>query len=233
MMAALLLPCASVSALQLAVRPLLRSSAPTCHVRLRTRYLRGDGIAWMHSPSTHRYRCSAMGAMPAKRVTSHCCTLVLPEDEKISANDVLATEKPPRFQLKYIVLLILVFHNSATTMLVRYTRIPRPSAGPLYLGPMAVLISELLKFPTCLALIARDEGGFRGMVREGRKPPPSTRLHVPPPCCLAVPEPLNSPTPMAAPNVVQYVAESSSNGATRSGCPYQQFAMDCRMLCFL
>jgi len=53
-------------------------------------------------------------------------------------------------------------------MLVRYTRTPRPGQV-LYLGTMAVLVSELIKFPTCLCLIARDEGGFGGMVRAVRR----------------------------------------------------------------
>jgi len=91
------------------------------------------------------------------------------DDTHTEANDevVLAVPQTPkkrRFQLKYIVLLLLVFQNSATTMLVRYTRTPRPGQI-LYLGSMAVLVSELLKFPTCLALISRDEGGVRGMLR--------------------------------------------------------------------
>jgi len=39
----------------------------------------------------------------------------------------------------------------------------------MYLGAMAVLVSELLKLPTCLALISRDEGGVQGMVRAVRR----------------------------------------------------------------
>jgi len=94
------------------------------------------------------------------------------QDLTVDAEVVLAQPAPEtpkkRFQLKYIVLLLLVFQNSATTMLVRYTRTPRPGQI-LYLGSMAVLVSELLKFPTCLALIARDEGGVMGMVRAVRR----------------------------------------------------------------
>jgi len=71
--------------------------------------------------------------------------------------------------IKYLVLMLLVVQNSATTLLVKYTRTPVPGGGPLYLGSIAVLISELIKFPTCLALIARDEGGLGEMVRKVRR----------------------------------------------------------------
>jgi len=74
-----------------------------------------------------------------------------------------------RVPIKYIVLLLLVLQNSAVTLLVRHTRTPRLGGGPVYLGAMAVLVSELLKLPTCLALIARDEGGFGAMVRKVRR----------------------------------------------------------------
>lgn len=69
-----------------------------------------------------------------------------------------------RFPIKYVVLSLLVIQNSATTLMVKYTRTPRPDNGPMYLGTMAVLLSELLKLPTCLALIAREEGSIKGMV---------------------------------------------------------------------
>jgi UDP-sugar transporter A1/2/3 len=72
--------------------------------------------------------------------------------------------------IKWVVLPLLVLQNSATSMLVHQSR--QPSVGvsdPLYLGSMAVLASELLKLPICLALIARDEGGFRGMLRAVRQ----------------------------------------------------------------
>lgn len=76
-----------------------------------------------------------------------------------------AEEQRRRFPIKYIVLVLLVLQNSATTLVVRHTRTPRPGAGPLYLGTMAVLVSELFKLPTCLALITRDEGSVGGMLR--------------------------------------------------------------------
>jgi len=80
-----------------------------------------------------------------------------------------APEEEParRFSIKYIVLLLLVLQNSATTLVVRHTRTPR-GGGVMYLGAMAVMVSELLKLPTCLALITRDEGSVQGMVRAVR-----------------------------------------------------------------
>ena len=93
------------------------------------------------------------------------------EESADTSERILVTpERPPRhLSIKYIVLLLLVLQNSATTLVVRHTRTPRPGAGPLYLGAMAVLVSELLKLPTCLMLIARDEGSFGGMICEVRR----------------------------------------------------------------
>lgn len=66
--------------------------------------------------------------------------------------------------LKWRVLSALVLQNAATTLLVRRTRMPQADGGPLYLGSMAVLLSECIKFVACLLLIMRDEG-FRGALR--------------------------------------------------------------------
>lgn len=76
-------------------------------------------------------------------------------------------ERIGRVPIKYVVLVLLVLQNSATTLVVRHTRTPRPGTI-MYLGAMAVLCSELIKLPTCLALIARDEGSVAGMVRAVR-----------------------------------------------------------------
>lgn len=70
--------------------------------------------------------------------------------------------------LKWLVLGLLVVNQSIAALLVRHTRQPRLDGGLMYLGSAAVLCSELIKLPVCLLLIARDEGGFRGMAREVR-----------------------------------------------------------------
>ena len=67
--------------------------------------------------------------------------------------------------IKWLVLIMLVCQNALTTMLVRYTRRPPPAGSVLYLGSACVLLSELLKLPACLALIARDEGGVAKMLK--------------------------------------------------------------------
>lgn len=86
---------------------------------------------------------------------------------------VSATPRPPRawlrwlrlhrLPLKWMVLSLLVVQNAATTMLVQTTR-ANPAASGVYLGGTAVLASECIKLPTCLALICREEGGARNMV---------------------------------------------------------------------
>ena len=69
--------------------------------------------------------------------------------------------------LKWVVLVLLVVQNSATTLLITHTRSTVSAApGPLYLGGAAVLVSELMKLVACLALLVRDEGGVRGMLAE-------------------------------------------------------------------
>jgi len=63
------------------------------------------------------------------------------------------------------VLALLVVQNALTSVLTSASRAPRADGGVLYLSGTAVLMTELLKLPTCLALIARDEGGPRAMAR--------------------------------------------------------------------
>lgn len=65
-----------------------------------------------------------------------------------------------RLPLAWVVLGLLVVQNAATTMLVQHTRRHPAANGVVYLGSVAVLISECLKLPTCLALIVNDEGGI-------------------------------------------------------------------------
>jgi solute carrier family 35 (UDP-sugar transporter), member A1/2/3 len=69
-----------------------------------------------------------------------------------------------RLPLAWVVLILLVVQNAATTMLVQHTRRHPGASGVIYLGSVAVLISECLKLPTCLALIISDEGGVRAAV---------------------------------------------------------------------
>lgn len=83
-----------------------------------------------------------------------------------------AAATPPRpffspLPLKWVLLLLLVFQNSASTILVTHTRSISPLPGrPLYLGSAAVLVSECLKLSSCLALITHEEGGVKQMAAE-------------------------------------------------------------------
>ena len=87
---------------------------------------------------------------------------------------VSSTPKPPRvflrwlrrqrLPLKWVVLILLVVQNAATTILVQTTRSNQAQSGVVYLGGAAVLISELIKLPTCLLLICREEGGVQQMI---------------------------------------------------------------------
>lgn len=67
-----------------------------------------------------------------------------------------------RVQLKYFVLLLLVLQNSVVALVTQATRM---KTGVMYSGTAAVLASEVLKMPVCLALIARDVG-VAGVRRE-------------------------------------------------------------------
>lgn len=69
--------------------------------------------------------------------------------------------------LKWVLLLLLVFQNSASTILVTHTRSISPLPGrPLYLGSAAVLVSECLKLSSCLAMITHEEGGVKQAAAE-------------------------------------------------------------------
>jgi UDP-sugar transporter A1/2/3 len=57
---------------------------------------------------------------------------------------------------------------ASITLLTQKTRLPR-RGRVMYAGSAAVLVSELVKLPFCLALVARDEGGLGGLVREVRE----------------------------------------------------------------
>ena len=67
--------------------------------------------------------------------------------------------------LKYLVLTLLVLQNSLTAILARASRLPSPAGSQLYLGSVAVFTAEVIKLPVCIALIARDTGGVRPMLR--------------------------------------------------------------------
>mmetsp|Transcript_12843 Transcript_12843/g.30603 ORF Transcript_12843/g.30603 Transcript_12843/m.30603 type:complete len:432 (-) Transcript_12843:311-1606(-) len=99
---------------------------------------------------------------------TRCAMCALDYSEQSAVSPVTPPASPPprpRFSIKYVVLVLLVVQNSAVTLMVRRTRTAAANGGPLYIGAMAVLVSELLKLPTCLALIAREEGSVRAMVR--------------------------------------------------------------------
>lgn len=70
-----------------------------------------------------------------------------------------------RFNLKYFVLVLLVFQNSFIAILAGMSRTAKANGGPLYLGSVAVLLSELVKLPVCLGLITRDEGGVANALK--------------------------------------------------------------------
>ena len=55
---------------------------------------------------------------------------------------------------KYISLLVLVVQNTALVLTMRYSR--TVTSGPLYLASTAVVLTELLKFIICVAMIFRS-----------------------------------------------------------------------------
>ena len=67
---------------------------------------------------------------------------------------------------------MLILQFASITLLTQTTRLPQPGRV-MYAGSAAVLVSELVKLPFCLALVARDEGGLGGLVREVREKVPS------------------------------------------------------------
>ena len=90
-------------------------------------------------------------------------------EEEAVLSDEAAPMRPfyaPRMRslpLKWVLLLLLVLQNSATTILVTHTRSSPLPGRPLYLGSVAVLVSECIKLPACLALITHEEGGVKQM----------------------------------------------------------------------
>ena len=114
---------------------------------------------------------SAAAPCSATLRTRRCAAPVLAEDEAAAAppakEPFTASLGLPfgfKLPLKYIVLVLLVLQNSLTAILARASRVPRAaSGGQLYLGSVAVLLTEVMKFPVCLALIARDEGSIGKM----------------------------------------------------------------------
>ena len=102
----------------------------------------------------------------------HASALAAPDDETVSVEPPapVVPAAPTLFglPLKYMTLLLLIFQNSVVSVATSATRTVRVGGGPLYLGSVAVLLSELVKLPVCVALIARDKGGMWGMVEELR-----------------------------------------------------------------
>eukprot|EP01041_Mallomonas_annulata_P008006 gene8006-16389_t len=64
------------------------------------------------------------------------------------------------FSIKYGALAMLVLQN---TFLVVFMRYSRTQSGPLYASSTAVASMEFLKFITCLAVIAYEQGGIFGL----------------------------------------------------------------------
>jgi len=66
------------------------------------------------------------------------------------------------------VLVLLVLQTTVITLLARESRIP-VAGRPMYLGAAAVLVSECIKLPVCLAVISRQLGGPRQMLADVRQ----------------------------------------------------------------
>ena len=124
----------------------------TCHKtsKLRRQH-QSQIVARLHVP----VEASAVATAPAYQM--HCSnrnsSQLRPRCERMEHRAYEPT-------LAWVVLGLLVVQNAATTMLVQHTRRHPAANGVVYLGSVAVLISECLKLPTCLALIVNDEGGI-------------------------------------------------------------------------
>jgi UDP-sugar transporter A1/2/3 len=66
------------------------------------------------------------------------------------------------FSLKYGALAMLVLQN---TFLVVFMRYSRTIDGPMYASSTAVASMEVVKFVTCLGVVAYERGGIFGMWR--------------------------------------------------------------------
>mgnify|MGYP006138320957 CR=1 FL=1 len=117
----------------------------------------------------HRHRAPLLTAIGSKLQDP---PVVAPEEWPLPPSSLPSppASTSPMFMLlplKWVVLVLLVVQNSATTLLITHTRSGVSAApGPLYLGGAAVLVSELMKLVACLALLVREEGGVRGMLAE-------------------------------------------------------------------
>jgi len=82
-----------------------------------------------------------------------------------------ATPLPRLFgvPLRYLSLSLLVLQSSIVAVMAAASRRTRVPGSPLYLGSVAVLLSELVKLPVCVGLIVREKGSVRGMVEEVRE----------------------------------------------------------------
>jgi UDP-sugar transporter A1/2/3 len=65
------------------------------------------------------------------------------------------------FSVKYGALVLLVLQNTFLVVLMHSSRIQQ---GPLYASSTVVLVMELLKFATCLGVVAYEKGGLQGLV---------------------------------------------------------------------
>ena len=117
-------------------------------------------------------------ALTARRDRGKACTLdTTLAGSRLGQTCMAATAspdvaKPRRFvglPIAWVVLTLLVVQNSATALMVASSRRPAADGAPLYLGSAAVFLSECLKLPLCLALIAREEGGVRPMLAAVRR----------------------------------------------------------------
>ena len=146
-------------------------------------------VSALHVPSARPRLCTAPSVAPSSmRMTAAAGSdsIPIPSDEAdlVCATDIQntvtcytklpseAAAAPPRrffspLPLKWVLLLLLVFQNSASTILVTRTRSISPLPGrPLYLGSAAVLVSECFKLASCLAFISHEEGGIKQMAAE-------------------------------------------------------------------
>lgn len=64
------------------------------------------------------------------------------------------------FSIKYGALVLLVLQNTFLVVFMHYSRL---GDGPMYASSTAVVVMEVIKFVTCLGVVAYDKGGIIGL----------------------------------------------------------------------
>lgn len=70
------------------------------------------------------------------------------------------------FSIKYGALALLVLQSTLLVILMHYSRIKE---GPMYASSTVVVMMELLKFVTCLCVVAHERGGTAGLISALRR----------------------------------------------------------------